>query len=365
MRFPNFIALVSSLALAACGGAGNNVGGVIEDPVVLPPAEAIGLLDAEYYSVGAALRGNSFGAMSGSARATSASDLVVDGLSNDMGNVVVGPVEAQFQVKEDYSVGVAGLPRPAGLGGFGADGAYGIYAGIDPSRGPQMHIMARRGELNSGNQLIGRWHTAWIAHGATGGVGIAASAVIGTNDVEISDATLNAGGSIVNPNAVLVDYTVSNQRFVFDPATTGILGGMSEDTNVMILGGGSRPATGPVLHVWVRRSINATTDVLVGEHWVTWMAYESTGWVSYSGTATLNANKTGRIVARYTDGVIIGNKTLDFRFDVSPSGKLVIGVTGPDLMSLEGGVTEDGRFAVAGGSTTTDAGAVLLALVRK
>ena len=216
MRFPKLLALATSFALTACGGSGGEVGGIIEDPIpptpepVLSPPEQIGLLDADYYAIGAALRGPTFTTLSAPARFPSETALRLDGFSNTMGSISVSPIDAEFEMKEDYAFGVNNTGHPNGIGGFGSDGAYGVYASFDPFVGQQMHVLMRRGELSSSNQLVGRWHSAWMAHGAGGGVGISLSTFFGTSDIDISDVVINTAGSVSAVPPVSIGYLVDN-----------------------------------------------------------------------------------------------------------------------------------------------------------
>ena len=149
-----------------------------------------------------------------------------------------------------------------------------------------------------------------------------------------------------------------------NPATDAHTGALSEDGNVMIVGGGSRPGTSPVLQVYVRRSIDATNAALSGEYWVVLMSYDGS-WASHTGVATIDGNGSGTLQVRFTDGTIMDDAQVEIGYAVAPNGKLNLDVIGPNPFSLVGGVTQDGRFAVAGGSTTAGAQPVMMIFVRK
>ena len=370
MRFLTIPLLLCSLALAACGGSGGDVGGIIEDPVgdppvvTPPPPESIGLPPVPYYAVGAAsASADAYAIFTGEARGASNTRLQMSGSSNVSGDASSQTFESEYFLDADRALEVSSPDGPAGTGGFGADDAYGVFANVDASGIAQMFVVMQSDDLVDMNQVVGKWHTAWLGHSFVP-AGIAAQVRMDTAVAQLGDIVANINGTTQTPPSASVDVTAANDRFVMDPAGDPILGALSKDGNVIVAGGGLTPGSEPVIHVYVRHATGMSDASLQGEYHVTWMARENGHWTSHVGTMTFDGTGTGRYEVRSKSELGTGSKSGPMTYAVSSNGGLVLRFGSANTI-VSGGLTQDGRFAAAGGSLTDTAGPTLVTLVRK
>jgi hypothetical protein len=356
--------LVLALAslLPACGGSGGGGGG--------PPPLTNAALSGTYFAV------------QFSATATAAPDVVAttgtltaDGLGggtrthvvNDTGTIS-GPITQAFT----YAVAGDGvLDLKPGLlvsarGGVTADGGAAVLGMLAPDFNPGVYALFRRDGLYSLASLSGAYHMAlFTASPSTGD----ADAYVGPVDFDgLGNASFS--GILHNHMATITSSTGSFTCSVAgDGASIATIGAGAYPGGVVaggalgIWGGSTTANHQPALLVVVKAGLSATLATLRGEYWVVLLIRRAPtgGYISGYGEATADGLGGLALTRRLNLEGMSNAGTEPGTYTVGAGGTLGLAL---GSVALVGGISDDGRFALAGGELDT-AGPMLYLLVRK
>lgn len=346
------------LLLAACGGGGedNQTGG------------SFGLVDAFYMSSGLGSHNPSdFAAMAGPLQVLDATNMEFDFLHRVFAPPAVGIFPATYVLGADRSIQVRSEEaRPEGDGGFDARGDFGVFAHADPFEGPQMYVLLRQRLLQDAAPTTGTYHFVSLGRSLLGGVAVTARATLFPGIMALTDGRVNTAGTISTlvPQDVTTQINVQGD-FEVDPQGSNLVGGLSEDGNVLMVGGGDLPGGQPQTQLLVRTSTSASDEDFAGAYWIVGMG-GGNPWISATGVAVLDGAGGGEVTWRFTDGTTTETDTFAVRYDVGSDGglSLELGFQTPAL-GLRGGVSQDGRFAAAAGAREADSDPLMVVLVRQ
>lgn len=355
-----FLSILTCLALlVGCGG-----GGADNDQVApTPSSEDLGLLGAPNYRwIGLEATTNFLHTIYGTAQADVEGELVFRGITNDGQAVTPREAATAYTLGPAASLDVqSATSRPAGRGGFGPDGAYGIFAGVDPSHGVQFHVVMRHGTLINMDQIADPFHAVTVAKGQ-GLLGILAQAQFGPSTLQLRDRLQNAGFILQIPDQDTDVLLATGDDLLIDSAGASLLGYMSEDGNVLLFGGGTQANTASQLQIMVRHATSASLETLRGAYWIAGVFYG--GFLtSLSGTVEFDGNGGGtfRYRALSTEGEVVEEEA-SISYQVTANGTFTLFV---GTQQIRGAVTGDGRFAAIGGGANNGSFPQLHVLVRK
>ena len=351
--------ILLALVAVGCGGGGGD--GEV--------AGSFGLQRAPYMSIGVGSHNPAnFDAFAGPSDALDDTRWRFDFAHRVFANPDFGIFDATYELGEDGAVRfITEEARPEGDGGFDAEGDYGVFAGHKAFDGPQMFAHVRQKLLADVSEVDGAYHFVSLGRSALGPVSVTARARLLGGLMALTDGIVNSAGTV----SLLVPEDVTTQRNVqgdleIDPAGVNLVGGPSMDGNLILAGGGGELPSGlPQIQMLVRESTSASPATLRGAYWIVGMG-GGNPWVSATGIAELDGDRHGDVVWRFTDGVTTDEDTFHVTYEVAADGEFVINMpfVSP-APKLRGGVTSDGRVAVAAGSVDPNGEPILIVLVRK
>jgi hypothetical protein len=364
IRIGRGLTIAAAALLAACGGGGGGSGGGADEP--LSNADLAGtffFVDLEGRGVRASTSGftGEFAA-DGLGGVATTYDVNVDG-------VVTGPLDFDFlyDVAADGALTFRSDPGgdPFGVGGFARDGSCALLSGL--SRGSQSHatVLLRKGGTYDRSSLSGAYHVAGmfgLPAGGTQGFG-GDGAFDGAGDGRLT-ITMNGMGSVFAGTIGDFTYAVAADGASTLDVGLSLRGGVVDDGELAVWGGSLTPDESTALLFAVRRAASASNATFRGAYWAVGLRRDvaSSRYVSTVGTAT--ADGLGSVtfsLATNFDGIVTPPSSSTVGYTVAPDGRLLF----DGSPALLGGISADGRFACAGGGTTTGDDPMVLVLRRK
>ena len=346
--------------LSACGGGGS-------DSQVLPAQGPT--LPADVPMMSVSLNAPSPETLEANAGPVQVVDTVrweFDFAPLSFGGPADGIFPAVYELGSDQSVVVSPeLAIPGGRGGFGQAMTYGVFAEHAANKRPQLNVVFQQ-EPNPGPaRTDGRYHFVALGRTRVGPVAVAARAALVTGIMALTDGVVNAAGNV----SVMVpaDLPTSLSGFgdlIVDPQGLRLIGGLSSDGNAIFLAGGGDVGAAQ-LYALVRESASASEQVLTGAYWIVGLGHGDS-WVSSTGTATFDGAGGADVQWESTDGAASDAASFEAAYTVAADGGLSLKLGPPaGAITLRGGVSPDGRVAVAVGGLDANSGNQMIVLVRK
>jgi hypothetical protein len=358
------------LLLAACGGSGSSGGG---SAAFLHPDT---LFAGSYFVAG--IQGEQEGAESiaaywGSATSAGAGEVELASASNRLG--VVDPLSAPESIP--YGVGLDRLfeiiPQYPGIsffrGGICENGDMAAAAGVLADFQPTVLLLGRRGGTHDESSLAGIYRYARY-----GGTVAGVTNVAGWGTFTFDGA---GGGSYeLNVNQEGVVFGPANPLFTYEVDPDGTLrldlGGGAElegavvaGGDVLLASGGTLPGSDPVTCVLVRQGAGLADADFVGEYFMLALLHDPATGAYSAFTGVLVADGAGAsyfLGLRNEDGVVTVQEADTVATSVAPDGTVTFTTSSGD--SFLGGMSPDGRFVAAAGTTNAGGAPIFLFLMR-
>lgn len=370
---------VAALLLAACGGGGGGGGG---DDGGGGNGQGIPLLDrlsGDYLSV-VLVRDSAGGTVS-----AQTSLLTSDGLGTltftEVYAVVSGtpfgpfnPGGATYTEDTDRTLQVTGLALAPLEGRVADDGSLAILSSRAPSN-PVMAILMRRAAAPAVADLAGQWtRLSWnrlVAPAAA--MSSACDATISATGVLTLDGasfTYNQDG-VIDPSPYFLfqeQLAVQPDGWLVNtiPPSADVVrrGAISDDGNLVLLGGDASGAYLAAVTIFVRRDQVATTAALTGDYLE--CNFESSPFGYLSGWGPVGLDGVGGGTWSYAfdlEGAPFGPGPITVGYGVDPAGRVLLTDTGTNVSWL-GTIGPGGRYAFLSGGYVAGSNPLLMVLLR-
>ena len=368
MRFLALYLLIAAITLlVGCGGGGNDVADVIEDPVQAPddfaPRDLSFLLQVQT-SVGLDSRtGSDLAAYTGEGASEDAivakpgaTALLREGTygwarqENRDGIRTDSSPAGMYSVDEDGTLRfTAPGDTPQGRGAVSANGHYGFVAHGEGGNGLHLMAFVTTPESVSFDET-GAYHMIGYSRFVASGM---IETTINTTDLQ-SGHTMAHRQGLQNLDGVVSTRSAQYQDYERDGAFLRVgnpldhAGSFSPDGQVAIAGGSLVAGGSPHVRILIREHTAATDATLKGTFYVGAMGGHAP-FRSARGIVTFDGQGGGTYEVDVTDGTNSNpSSSISFTYEVGSGGTVAIDIGGQLL--LHGAVSEDGQFlAFAGG----------------
>jgi hypothetical protein len=288
--------------------------------------------------------------------------------TNDTG-AVSGPLTQPFtyDIASDGTLSLKPGLLVSARGGVTADGDAALLGLLAPNFNPGIYVLVRRAGLYDMASLSGAYHMALLTVApSSGNTETFAGPVTfdGVGGASFTDIVHNLMGTQLTSSGSFT-YVVAG-----DGASTATVGGGAFPGGVVaggslaIWGGSTTDLKNPALLVVVRAGASATVGTFQGDYWVISMTRRmpASGYTSGQGSATANG-LGGLSMSRRLNAEGMGVLSpAGGTYTIEAGGKFSFH-TGPH--TLVGGISDDGRFAVAAGAIEPDENPTIYLFVRK
>jgi hypothetical protein len=360
--------VVALSVLAACGGSG---GGGGTQPLVVALDDAT--FQGTYFAVLKAGRntGGAEGVTSTGTFSTGGAGIASQTQVSNRNGVLSGPTTTpyEYDVAVDGSLELRVIGMAVARGGVAADGACALVASIAPGAFPGVWAFVRRSGFHTPASLSGNYSFVLMQTASLGG---STATLTGTADFDGAGgvdltAQPNFMGTIRPSFTLPLTYTVlGDGTSVFDPGGLQVEGGVSADGVLAVWAGGTDAFDPvPAVAVALRAATSAGPATFRGEYWIVSLARDPASGEFRSLHGTASANGAGSVTlasVANTEGVITSEPPQTTTYTVAANGKFTVDAGGN---VLQGGISQDGRYAVLGGGTVAGSEPTILLLLRK
>jgi hypothetical protein len=153
---------------------------------------------------------------------------------------------------------------------------------------------------------------------------------------------------------------------VLDPTGLDLEGGISAGNDMGLWSGNmSSGGTPPAVAAALREATSAGLATFQGEYWIVCLARDpvSGDFRSFHGTAS--ANGAGSVIltsTANTEGTITAEPPQTTTYSVAANGKFTVDAGGD---AIQGGISQDGKYAILGGGTVAGSAPTICVLCRK
>jgi hypothetical protein len=363
MRWNGMLCGGTSLVLVACGGSGGGGGG--------------GDFEGTYATVTIVGRSETSLEVDVAWGTTvTTGDSSADTTSTQNSSGTVGPGDSGpigFVVEEDGALSLDDGTTPFARGCLAEDGRLGLVATDVPAFLPLVTAMVRVSPRDASDaDLSGSWHV--IGYGATTTdpfSNVMTFDFDGTGSWSLVAGTHNTSGTIL-PLAPFgpSPYSVaSDGSLLLTSGAPSFTGAVLEGSDFFVVGGGSTTGSSPQVLAGVRVSMGAGDGAFDGTYCIVGIEFDgglAHVFRSFSGTAV--ADGAGAVAFSgntNAEGVVVAEApfadTSSTTYAVAANGTLTVPT---NVGTMQGAVSEDGRFALIGGGVSPGSRTAFYLLVR-